>query len=200
MGFAQPDDRKLRRIAALLVAFAALAERAGGRSFPVRWFVLTVLRHAEAVARTFVIETTQIDWPCCEDPLEFHGSPLEAAWLAACFRALAAVLLALLPAARPFDFSRIDCPPRRLQATPVGFLPRAAAGRGSQGIRRCAHDPPRRFCRIDPTGHVAKPLRGPPAQAVRAAVYACAGAHPPCVASFGSTLNRSLPGTTFRLD
>jgi hypothetical protein len=42
------SERTLRRIVLLLVALAGLAERAADRSWPVRCFVLWLLRRAEA--------------------------------------------------------------------------------------------------------------------------------------------------------
>lgn len=49
------DRQALRRIVALLVAFAALADRAGSRPRPIRVAVLWLLRIAEATAWDFVI-------------------------------------------------------------------------------------------------------------------------------------------------
>ena len=95
MEFAWQDDRTLRRIAALLVAMAVLAERAAGRSFPVRWVVLSLLRLAASVAETFVVEVTQLDWPCPDGAWDFRGDALDAAWLALRLRALAGVIEAL---------------------------------------------------------------------------------------------------------
>jgi hypothetical protein len=48
------DVRQLDRIGAILLALAGLAERAAGAPGPVRWFVLWILRYAEAVATDFV--------------------------------------------------------------------------------------------------------------------------------------------------
>ena len=86
------DRRTLRRIAALLLALAMLAERAAGRSFPVRFLVLSILCRAEAVARGFVAEATQSDWPWLEEPPGMRASPADAAVLALRLRMLAAVL------------------------------------------------------------------------------------------------------------
>ena len=47
----------LRRIAAILLALATVAERAADRSRPVRWLVLWALHRAEAFASEFVAET-----------------------------------------------------------------------------------------------------------------------------------------------
>ena len=88
------EDQTQRRIVALLVSFAVLAERAAGRSFPVRWFVLVLLRHAEAVARDFVAETTGTTLPCPEAPLGAGTRPADAALLAGRLRMLAALLRA----------------------------------------------------------------------------------------------------------
>ncbi|MEX0408094.1 hypothetical protein ABGN05_20760 [Aquibium sp. LZ166] len=95
MEFARQDDRTLRRIAALLVAMAVLAERAAGRSFLVRWVVLSLLRLAASVAETFVVEVTQLEWPCPDCAWDFRGDALDAAWLALRLRALASVIEAL---------------------------------------------------------------------------------------------------------
>jgi hypothetical protein len=97
------DDRTLRRVIALLVALAALAERAAGRFFPVRWLVLCVLRRAEVVGRDFVIETAPWAWPYLEDALEPGSSPMDAVLLGQRLRMLAAVLRALLAPIDPLD-------------------------------------------------------------------------------------------------
>ena len=99
------DRRTLRAIAATLLALALLAERAAGRSFPVRFLVLSLLWRAEAVARAFVAEATGTfvagatgaDWPCPDlpsfaEPLGLRGRPVDAAILALRLRMLAAVL------------------------------------------------------------------------------------------------------------
>jgi hypothetical protein len=91
------DDRTLRRTIALLVSLAVLAERAAARSFPVRWFVLALLRHAETVALGFAAEATRVDWVRFEeDDREAGYGPIAAAVLAGRFRALAALLGTLL--------------------------------------------------------------------------------------------------------
>ncbi len=94
------DRRTLRRIALILLALALLAERAAGRSFPVRLLVLAILCRAEAVARTFVAgatatfvaEATVADWPCLDEPPAMRGLPVDAEILALRLRMLAAVL------------------------------------------------------------------------------------------------------------
>ena len=99
------DERRLRRIIATLVALAALADRAAGRSFPVRWLVLAMLRYAETVARDYVIETAPWAWPYLEDAIEPGNTPMDAVLLGLRLRMLAAVLGALLPPADHLD----DC-------------------------------------------------------------------------------------------
>ena len=123
------DDRRLRRIIAMLVALAVLAERAATRSLPVRWLVLCLLRHAEAVTRDHVAETTGWGWSDLEvafgidapeagfDAGQGVGNgfadegiltgasngPADALALAWRLRMLAAVLGAFLPPASGFD-------------------------------------------------------------------------------------------------
>ena len=88
----------LLKIAALLVSLSLVAERAAGRSLPVRFLVLVFLRRAEAVATSFVAATAEAagataeDFPWLDDTAESGASPLDAAWLALRFRLLAAVL------------------------------------------------------------------------------------------------------------
>ena len=111
------DERTARRIIALLVSFACLAERAAGRSFPVRWLVLTLLRYAERVAWDFVIEATGWNWSdieyaygiggdgdngagidtCHGSRLGSGSSPADALALGWRLRTLAALLRAVLP-------------------------------------------------------------------------------------------------------
>ena len=89
------NEGRLPKIAALLVSLSLVAERAVGRSFPVRFLVLSILRRAEAVATSFVAATAEAagaDFPWLDDTAESGASPLDAAWLALRFRLLAAVL------------------------------------------------------------------------------------------------------------
>jgi hypothetical protein len=91
----------LRRIIALLVASAVLAERAAERSLPVRWFVLWALRRAETVVEDFVFDETGM--PLAVEGFALAGNgPDDAFALAARFRALAAALATLLPLAWGF--------------------------------------------------------------------------------------------------
>lgn len=89
-------ERMLRRVIALLVALAILAERTAGRSAPVRLFVLWILRRAETVAVEFVFEQTGMP-PAVDEIARSGNGPEDASRLAARFRALAAALCALLP-------------------------------------------------------------------------------------------------------
>jgi len=91
------DDRTLRRIIATFVALALLAERAGARSLPVRWLVLSILRYVEGVARVYVVDVTQLTWQGFDEDLAPGSSPDDAALLAWRLRLLAAVLGTLLP-------------------------------------------------------------------------------------------------------
>ncbi|RST85974.1 hypothetical protein EJC49_13015 [Aquibium carbonis] len=98
------DERTLRRIIARLVSFAMLAECAAGRSLPVRWLVLAILRHAEGVVFDHLAETTGWDWASCfEDEPEGGSGPADAAILACRLRMLAAMLGALLLPENCFD-------------------------------------------------------------------------------------------------
>jgi len=101
----------LQGIARTLLALAQLAERAAGRSFPVRFLVLAILYRAEAIARRFVARTSATliaeaieagcpDFPfpdlaCLDEPTGLHCGPADAALLALRLRMLAAVLGAL---------------------------------------------------------------------------------------------------------
>jgi hypothetical protein len=99
---ARGDERAVRRIMALLVALAVLAERVPVRSWPVRCLVLWVLERAEAVAARFVFEATGA--PLASMPiLTLPNDPAGAIRLAARFHALAAALGALLAVIRRFN-------------------------------------------------------------------------------------------------
>jgi hypothetical protein len=89
----------LRRIIALLVSLALLAERAAERSLPVRWLVLWILRRAETVLEDFVFDETGMPPPVMEGIALAGNGPDDAYALAARFRAFAAALRALLPLA-----------------------------------------------------------------------------------------------------
>lgn len=91
------EGRRLGRLVTLVVALAVLAERAGRRSYPVRWFVLALLRHAEAVVMDFAAGATGTPLPCPALPYGAGSGPADAALLAARLRLLASVLRVLLP-------------------------------------------------------------------------------------------------------
>jgi hypothetical protein len=88
----------LQRIVALLLSLALVAERAAGRSWPVRFLALVVLRRIEAVATSFVVREIEAagadaaDFPWLDEAAESGSSPLDAAFLALRFRLLAEVL------------------------------------------------------------------------------------------------------------
>ncbi|CAG1013196.1 hypothetical protein RHIZO_04437 [Rhizobiaceae bacterium] len=92
------NEPMLLRIAALLVTLSLAAERAAGRSLPVRFLVLAILRRAESVATAFAVREVEAlgasedDFPWLDDAPESGSSPLDAAFLALRFRALAEVL------------------------------------------------------------------------------------------------------------
>lgn len=85
--------RQLRRIVALLLAFADLSERAAGRSGLVRLLAVWFLRQAEGLARHHVLALT--GRVACR-PAQPDGADAEAEALsiAARFRALAMALAA----------------------------------------------------------------------------------------------------------
>jgi len=90
----EENIKTLRRIVALLLALAGLAERAAGRSAAVRLAVLWLLWPAEAIASEHVAKLTGATCPTI-----WQEGPDEATRLAAVFRALATALAALVAAA-----------------------------------------------------------------------------------------------------
>ena len=95
------EPSMLARIATTLLALALVAERAAGRSLPVRFLVLAVLGRAEAIARAFVAREIAADWPdapCLEEPSAAHYGAVDAQFLALRLRMLATVLAALADA------------------------------------------------------------------------------------------------------
>ena len=106
MAGALQERGTFRGIALTLLALALLAERAAGRSYPVRFLVLAILYRAEAIARAFVAKSIEADCPDlpCPDllcfgeaPAHHHGAS-DAEFLALRLRMLAAVLGALAEA------------------------------------------------------------------------------------------------------
>ena len=126
------DDRTLRRITAMLVALAALAEQAAVRSFPVRFLVLCILRHAEAVAWGFVADATGATRPVPGEVPPAGNGPADAILLAARFAALAAALAILLRSVRSLPWNaciggalqRFAPGPSPWLVTPDGVEPR----------------------------------------------------------------------------
>ena len=134
---AQTDGRRLRRIVALLLALAGLADRAAVAPFPVRFIVLAILRRAEAIAWTFAIEAVSCAPARCAGrrlpqcvspagaPVPDHCGPADAVRLALSFRTLA-LIVAELAAQAPGRAS-----PARLRdfivagARPIGHAPAA---------------------------------------------------------------------------
>ena len=118
---ARGDKRAIRRIMALLVALAVLAERVAVRSWPVRCPVLWVLRRAEAVAAQFVLEATSAA-PAGRPILTSPNDPADAIRLAARFHALALALGALLAVICRFDdhTARPGCASGRIAQCPGG--------------------------------------------------------------------------------
>ncbi|MDP3898400.1 MAG: hypothetical protein Q8Q62_17155 [Mesorhizobium sp.] len=108
--------KAVRRIEALLLALADLADRAGGRSRAVRCAVLWLLRPGESIASDYVNELTR-DFHPARQPAPIGippsgDSPADAARLAQTFRALAAALATL--AAAVSESPRIDFARSRL--------------------------------------------------------------------------------------
>ena len=103
---AMVDEKILRRVIALLVSFAAMAEQAATRSAPVRWFVLCILRYAATVSEDYVFETVGLPLSEIEVIALVGNDPDDALRLAARFYALAAALCTLLPLGDLFDRQR----------------------------------------------------------------------------------------------
>lgn len=93
---AEAKGRALQRMVALLLALADLAERAGAAPFPVRFIVLAILRHAEAVAWQFVAVAVPVPSRAdVEAPVPCRDSRAEAVRLALGLRILALVVAEL---------------------------------------------------------------------------------------------------------
>ena len=150
------ENRKaLRRLLALLLALADLAERAAGRSRPVRLLVLWLLRPAEEIARDHVAGLTRTAFPPAPATILHDADGIaDAMRLALSFRTLAAALAALTvdafaswragaqilrvlkPAAAPPRGSA-RCPSRPASRHRVPSLPRAPP-RPPPPVRRSA--------------------------------------------------------------
>ena len=149
------ENRKaLRRLLALLLALADLAERAAGRSRTVRYLVLWLLRPAEEIARDHVAGLTRTVLPPAPAISRDADGIADAMRLALSFRTLAAALAALTvdafaswragaqilrvlkPAAAPPRGSA-RCPSRPASRHRVPSLPRAPP-RPPPPVRRSA--------------------------------------------------------------
>ena len=97
---ANMGERRLRRLMVLLVGLALLAERAAGRSWPVRRLVLWMLRRAEFAVGDYVFAVTGTPPSAFGGIAADENSPAEACRIAASFRMLAAILGGLLSIAR----------------------------------------------------------------------------------------------------
>lgn len=84
----------------LLIALAVVAENVSGRSWPVRFLTLFILRRAEAFAWDFVAGMTDFLPPILDLEPESGNAPENALELAMRFRILAALLQELF---------RIEC-------------------------------------------------------------------------------------------
>ena len=103
---AEEADGAPKSIAALLVSFAALAERTIAASAPVRFLVLWILRYAESVAWNLVArEVFGDDVPpdARHTPIRTGNGAEDAALLALSFRALADALKRLAREEEQFE-------------------------------------------------------------------------------------------------
>ena len=89
---ADMDERTLRRIIATLVSLALVAERAAGRSWPIRRLVLWALRRAEFAVGDYVFAVTGTPPSAFAGIAADEDGPEEAFRLAASFRMLATAL------------------------------------------------------------------------------------------------------------
>jgi len=120
---AETGTDMLTRIVALLFALAGLAERAAGRSPPVRRLVLWLLWQADTVARDFVADcasnATGRQWSPAMVRSRHH--PDEAMNLAASLRSLALALRSMAT---------------QMRRMPLLHLAQASAASGHNGRRR----------------------------------------------------------------
>jgi hypothetical protein len=88
----ETEKEVLKRIIGLLLSFAGLAERASGRSYPVRCLVLWILRRAEVVAQDWIADGSDDMQSTATCAVLHRNSRAEALHLAQSFRALAHML------------------------------------------------------------------------------------------------------------
>jgi hypothetical protein len=111
------DRQALKRIVALLFAFAALADRAGAAPRPIRVAVLWLLRAVERIAWEFVVAVAEESGSDCDLwlPAYAHDIADDAGRLARSFTALAELLTELTRRDRsPPLPGRINSPVDRL--------------------------------------------------------------------------------------
>ncbi len=119
------DERILQRLILTLVGLAVTAERAALRSDTACRHVVWLLWQAESAVGYFVFEATGTPPPAAYEEQAADGDgPLEALRLAACFKALAAILAALLLMAQRHGFA-VGLDAERA-ARPLGALTREA--------------------------------------------------------------------------
>lgn len=120
----ETDRNVLERIVAILFALAELAERAAGRSWPVRRLVLSILHRAEDAAHAFVTGSAvgadlELSPPYGGMPaltMPRRDGPADALRLAMSFRTLALAVRAMLPRARRSSRGRFGRDASRIAA------------------------------------------------------------------------------------
>jgi len=112
------DSQILMRIVALLVSFAGIAQRASGRSWPVRCLMLAILRRAEPIARAYALGAGVPALAPIHSRRGRGNKPAELANLSLRFRMLALTLL--VAAARILRFTAL--PDQAWPALPVGAM------------------------------------------------------------------------------
>ena len=149
MAGALQDKGALQGIAATLLTLGMLAERAAGRSFPVRFLVLAILGRAEAIARMYVAREIGAHGWCLDEPPAGHYGAAGAEVLALRLRTLAAVLDFLSAASGCSDAVSDDgngrssnAPGREERGADAATWRRRAAGSRSARIRSRCRDRP----------------------------------------------------------
>lgn len=131
----EPDRDVLKRIVALLLALAALVDRAAGLPAASRPHVLAILGHGEAEVRSLIVAMASDRCPA--PPAEATAAPPpaagDAALLAARFRVLALMVGAVL--------AQVDPRPSCRHASPPALLPGCRPQR-PQGWRAVPAPPP----------------------------------------------------------
>lgn len=98
----------LRRTAVRLLGLADLAERAAGRSLPIRWLALWFLQYADEAARDYVARSVcnlaGRRWSPALASVRYGYGSADAIDLAASLRALAAIVRDMAACIRPSPF------------------------------------------------------------------------------------------------